>query len=133
MRSPRTTRRFARCSIACAQPLASSSRAGAEAVGLSAYFFNWVCKMKYGLGQPVARKEDSRLVTGNGRYVDDIRLEGQAHAHIVYSDRVHALVRSVKVDRARAMPGVLAVLTGQDVAADSLGGIKPRFMPQDLP
>ena len=89
--------------------------------------------MKYGLGQPVTRKEDARLVTGNGRYVDDIRLEGQAHAHIVYSDRAHALVRGIRTDKAKAAPGVLAVLTGKDVAADGLGPIKPRFMPQDLP
>lgn len=89
--------------------------------------------MKYGLGQPVTRKEDARLVTGKGRYVDDIRLDGQAHAHIVYSDRAHALLRKVHPDRAKAAPGVLAVLTGRDVAVDGLGPIKPRFMPQDLP
>lgn len=89
--------------------------------------------MKYGVGQPVTRKEDARLVTGSGRYVDDIRFEEQTYAHIVYSDRAHALIRGIKTDRANSAPGILAVLTGRDVAADGLGAIKPRFMPQDLP
>ena len=53
--------------------------------------------------------------------------------HVVYANRAHASLVSVSTAKASAMPGVLAVLTGNDALADKLGGIKPRFMPQDLP
>lgn len=88
--------------------------------------------MKYGIGQPVLRREDHRLVSGKGRFTDDNRFEGQCHAHVVYSTRAHADV--VRIDRRRAleMPGVLAVLTGEDCEADGIGGIQPRFLPQDF-
>jgi len=89
--------------------------------------------MKYGIGQPVRRKEDARLITGGGRYADDVGSSGHLHAHIVYSDHAHAIVRSIETAAAKAAPGVVAVLTGADCIADGLGGIKPRFMPQDLP
>jgi len=89
--------------------------------------------MKYGIGQPVTRKEDTRLLTGKGRFVDDLSIEGQAHAAVVYSDRAHAKIKKIATEEAKTAPGVIAVLTGADVTADGLGPIKPRFMPQDLP
>lgn len=89
--------------------------------------------MKYGIGQPVRRREDVRLITGKGRYADDVDGRGHLHAHIVYSSVAHANLRKVDAEKARAEKGVVAVLTGADCAADGLGGIKPRFMPQDLP
>ncbi len=74
------------------------------------------------IGKPLRRKEDLRLLTGNGRYSDDVSLPGQAYAAIVRSPHAHARIGSIDTAAARAMPGVLAVLTGADVLAD---GLKP--------
>jgi carbon-monoxide dehydrogenase large subunit len=73
-----------------------------------------------GIGQPVRRREDLRLLTGKGRYSDDLNLAGQAYAVMVRSPHAHALIRSIDAAAARAMPGVLAVLTAADVTADRL-------------
>src|SRR5262245_30697250 len=75
-----------------------------------------------GIGQPVRRKEDHRLVTGAGRFGDDINLPGQAYAVMVRSPHAHARIASITVDEALASPSVLAVLTGADALAD---GLKP--------
>ncbi|MGH7094798.1 MAG: xanthine dehydrogenase family protein molybdopterin-binding subunit, partial [Stellaceae bacterium] len=77
----------------------------------------------YGIGQPVRRKEDRRLVTGRGRYVDDFSLSGMAHAVVVRSPHAHARIVAIDTAAARAAPGVLAVLTGADYRADRLGPI----------
>ena len=77
--------------------------------------------MKFGVGQPVPRKEDPTLVRGEGRYTDDVNLPGQAYAVIVRS-RVRAWrIRAHRRRRPRAMPGVLAVYTGADLAAAGSG------------
>lgn len=76
-----------------------------------------------GIGQPVRRKEDLRLVTGKGCYATDITLPGQAHAAMVRSAFAHARIRSIDPSAALAAPGVLAVLSGADVAADGLKAI----------
>jgi aerobic carbon-monoxide dehydrogenase large subunit len=76
--------------------------------------------MNAGIGQTVRRKEDARLVTGRGNYSDDVNLPGQAYGAAVRSPHAHALIRAIDVAAARAMPGVLAVLTGRDALADGL-------------
>jgi carbon-monoxide dehydrogenase large subunit len=76
---------------------------------------------QFGIGQPVRRKEDVRLLTGGGTYTDDIDLPGQAHLAILRSPHAHARILSIDVAAARAAPGVLLVLTGHDAAADGLG------------
>jgi carbon-monoxide dehydrogenase large subunit len=76
---------------------------------------------QFGIGQPVRRKEDVRFLTGAGRYTDDVNLPGQAHLAILRSPHAHARIMSLDVAAARAAPGVLLVLTGDDVAADQLG------------
>ena len=73
-----------------------------------------------GIGQPVRRREDLRLLTGRGRYSDDLNLPGQAYAVMLRSPHGHALIRGIDAAKARAMPGVLAVLTTADAAADGL-------------
>src|ERR1700688_4265930 len=73
-----------------------------------------------GIGQPVRRREDLRLLTGNGRYSDDLNLPGQAYAVMVRSPHAHAVIRGIDSEAARAMPGILAVLTAEDVLADGL-------------
>ncbi|HZX96033.1 MAG TPA: xanthine dehydrogenase family protein molybdopterin-binding subunit, partial [Myxococcales bacterium] len=76
-----------------------------------------------GLGVSVARKEDRRFLLGKGRYTDDVTLPGQCYAVFVRSPHAHAVIRSIDASQALKAPGVLAVLTGADVAADDLGGI----------
>jgi carbon-monoxide dehydrogenase large subunit len=76
---------------------------------------------QFGIGQPVRRKEDVRLLTGGGTYTDDIDLPGQVHLAILRSPHAHARILSIDVEAARAAPGVLLVLTGHDAAADGLG------------
>jgi carbon-monoxide dehydrogenase large subunit len=75
-----------------------------------------------GIGQPVRRKEDLRLVTGSGRYADDFVLPRMAHAAFVRSPHAHARIRAIGKEAALALPGALAVFTGADYAAD---GLKP--------
>ena len=81
---------------------------------------------KYGIGQPVLRFEDPRLLRGQGRYINDVNLPGQVHAVFVRSQHAHARIKSIDVAEARQSPGVLAVYTGHDVAADGLGMPKAR-------
>ena len=76
---------------------------------------------KFGIGQPVRRKEDVRLLTGRGTYTDDLDRPGQAHAFVLRSPHAHARIVSMDTAAARAAPGVLAVLTGQDAEADGIG------------
>jgi carbon-monoxide dehydrogenase large subunit len=73
-----------------------------------------------GIGQPVRRREDLRLITGGGRYSDDLSLPSQAYAVMVRSPYAHALIRALETEAAAAMPGVLAILTAEDVRQDGL-------------
>jgi carbon-monoxide dehydrogenase large subunit len=77
---------------------------------------------KFGVGQPVPRTEDPKLVRGQGRYSDDLSLPGQAYAVIVRSSHAHGVLKGIDTAAALAMPGVLAVHTGVDLA--SYGGLK---------
>jgi carbon-monoxide dehydrogenase large subunit len=88
--------------------------------------------MRFGIGQPVTRKEDARFLTGRGRYVADIDLVRQAYAVIVFSPHAHALIRGVDKAAAEQMPGVFAVLTGAEWAADGLGTLDPEVMAEDM-
>src|SRR6201992_249743 len=76
-----------------------------------------------GVGARVARKEDRRFITGKGRYVDDIKLVGMTHAHFVRSPHAHAKVKSIDASAAMKMPGVVAVLTGQQIVDDKVGNL----------
>ena len=76
-----------------------------------------------GIGQPVRRKEDFRLLTGRGRFGDDLVLPGQVHTAFVRSPHAHARIVAISKRAALAAPGVLAVLTGSDYAAAGLGPI----------
>src|SRR6516225_4952922 len=67
------------------------------------------------LGQPVKRKEDPRLIQGRAHYVDDIKPEGCLHLAFARSVHAHAAIKAVNVSAAQALPGVVAVYTGQDI------------------
>jgi aerobic carbon-monoxide dehydrogenase large subunit len=97
--------------------------------------------MKYGVGQSVRRFEDLRLLTGRGRYQDDLTLPRQAYAVFLRSPHAHARIRSINTEAALAAPGIVAVYTGADYEADGLAMPKammprkkadgsPMFAPQ---
>src|SRR5271156_1829681 len=83
-----------------------------------------------GIGQPVRRREDLRLVRGAGRYTADENLPGQVYAVMLRSPHAHAVIRSIATDEALATPGVLAVLTGADFVADGLHPIPHKVWSQ---
>jgi carbon-monoxide dehydrogenase large subunit len=88
------------------------------------------------IGQPVPRKEDMRLITGRGRYTDDLNVEGQAYAVMVRSPHAHAIIRSIDTSGALAVPGVVAALTGADFIADQMKPIPNKTFslhPAEMP
>ena len=84
------------------------------------------------IGRALPRLEDARLVTGAGRYTDDVHLPDEVHAVFVRSPHAHAAIRGIDTAAARAMPGVLAVLTGADYRAAGLTGIRQMPVPADV-
>jgi aerobic carbon-monoxide dehydrogenase large subunit len=74
-----------------------------------------------GIGAAVRRREDQRFITGKGHYTDDVSRPGQSHAYFLRSPHAHAKIRKLDAAAAAAMPGVLAVLTGAELAADKIG------------
>jgi aerobic carbon-monoxide dehydrogenase large subunit len=96
------------------------------------------------IGDSPRRREDVRFVTGQGAYLDDLKVEGVTHAVVARSPHAHARIRSIDCDAARRAPGVLAVLTAAEAAADGLTPLRPyaeanvqngepfRFQPQPL-
>jgi carbon-monoxide dehydrogenase large subunit len=81
-----------------------------------------------GIGASVLRKEDRRFLTGAGTYTDDVKRPNQAHMQVVRSPHAHARIRAIRADAARAAPGVLAVLTGADLAAEKIGNLPTGWL-----
>jgi len=75
-----------------------------------------------GIGVSVCRKEDKKFITGKGRYTDDINRSGQLYAYFVRSDRAHAEITKIDIAAAMKADGIVAIYTGEDVAADGIGG-----------
>ena len=86
--------------------------------------------VKFGVGQSVARTEDPILLRGEGRYTDDINLAGQAHAVMVRSRIAHGLLKGIDTKAALVLPGVLAILTNDDLEA---AGFNPLKCPMNIP
>ena len=78
---------------------------------------------EFAIGQSVLRREDPRLLRGQGRFFDDLKLADQLHAAIVRSPHAHAGITGIETRAALQMPGVQAVLTGEDYRADGLGSL----------
>lgn len=83
---------------------------------------------KYGIGQPVPRMEDPRLLRGDGCYTDDFNLVNQAHGYFLRSPYAHGIISTLDVSAARSAPGVLAVITHDDTSAAGIGTI-PNMQP----
>ncbi len=77
---------------------------------------------KYGVGQPVRRTEDPRLLTGRGKFNDDYIVDNAAQSYVLRSPHAHADIVAIDTAAAKAAPGVLAVYIGEDLAADGIGG-----------
>ena len=80
---------------------------------------------RFGSDHGTLRSEDEPLLTGKGRFTDDLNAPGQTYGVFVRSTVSHAAIRNVDVSQARGMPGVLGVFTGRDLSADGLGAIPP--------
>jgi carbon-monoxide dehydrogenase large subunit len=76
-----------------------------------------------GIGASLRRKEDFRFLMGRGQYVDDLNRPGQTHAVMLRSPHAHATIDRIDTAAAKAMPGVKAIFVGEDMAAESIGGI----------
>lgn len=85
-----------------------------------------------GIGASVPRLEDKRLLTGHGRFADDVHEQGQVCGYVVRSPFAHARIRSIDISEALEVPGVIAVLTGADYAADGLGNIPCVSIPPSI-
>jgi carbon-monoxide dehydrogenase large subunit len=79
--------------------------------------------MKFGIGQPVRRFEDLRLITGSGRYTDDVVLPQMARAFVLRSPVAHARIKRIDTQAASRLPGVLLIAAGEDLRADGLGDV----------
>src|SRR6266404_5383477 len=84
------------------------------------------------IGARVPRKEDYRFLTGAGQYTDDVAFAGQTHAAVVRSPHAHAVLRSIKTEKAKKAPGVIAIYTGADLAAAKVGGLPCGWLITDV-
>src|SRR5438477_11807902 len=84
------------------------------------------------IGARVPRKEDYRFLTGAGQYTDDVALPGQTYAAFVRSPHAHATLKSIRIDKAKKAPGVVAVYTGADLAAAKVGGLPCGWLITDV-
>ncbi len=84
------------------------------------------------IGKPMKRVEDPRFIQGKGKYVANLQIPGMLHAAIVRSPHAHAKINSIDTSAALAMPGVVGVYTGADLAADGVGGLPCGFNPPGI-
>src|SRR4051795_9459051 len=84
------------------------------------------------IGASVKRKEDYRFLTGAGSYTDDVAFPHQTYAAFVRSPHAHAKIRSIKKDKALKAPGVVAIFTGEDLAASKVGGLPCGWLITDV-
>ncbi|HCO99905.1 MAG TPA: carbon monoxide dehydrogenase, partial [Rhodospirillaceae bacterium] len=87
---------------------------------------------QFGIGQSVTRIEDLRLLTGGGKYTDDVQLEDESFAFILRSPHAHATLKGIDTTAAKAAPGVLIVLTGEDITADNIAPMPNMFPVKSL-
>src|SRR5215469_13304457 len=85
-----------------------------------------------GMGHPIKRKEDLRFIQGKGNYVDDVQLPEMVYGHMVRSPYAHARLKSVNTENAKKLPGVLAVITGEDLAKANLAWMPTLFFDKQM-
>ena len=84
------------------------------------------------IGQSIKRKEDQRFLTGEGTYTDDVTVTGQTHAYFLRSPHAHATIRGIDLSKANAAPGVVAIFTGDDLAAAKVGSLPCGWLITDV-
>ncbi|MGH8809010.1 MAG: xanthine dehydrogenase family protein molybdopterin-binding subunit, partial [Noviherbaspirillum sp.] len=89
-------------------------------------------ELQSGIGASVLRKEDYRFLTGTGRYTDDVQVPGQTYAYFVRSPHAHAKIKGIDKSAASSAPGVIAIFTGDDLAADKVGGLPCGWLITDV-
>ncbi|RZI44045.1 xanthine dehydrogenase family protein molybdopterin-binding subunit [Herbaspirillum sp. HC18] len=89
-------------------------------------------QLQTSVGASVPRKEDYRFLTGTGRYTDDVQVPGQTYAYFVRSPHAHANIKTIDKSAAAGAPGVIAVFTGEDLAADKVGGLPCGWLITDV-
>lgn len=87
---------------------------------------------KFGVGQPVRRKEDQRLLTGGGRYTDDFNFEGQVHCAFLRSPYAHGRIKEIDTEAAKSAPGVIGVFTGEDMEREGVGRVESDMNLKEL-
>ena len=85
-----------------------------------------------GMGHPIKRKEDARFIQGKGNYVDDVHLPGMVYGHMVRSPYAHARLKSINTEKAKQLPGVLAIITGEDLAKANLAWMPTLFFDKQM-
>ena len=85
-----------------------------------------------GMGHPLKRKEDARFIQGKGNYVDDVHLPGMVYGHMVRSPYAHARLKSINTEKAKQLPGVLAIITGEDLAKANLAWMPTLFFDKQM-
>jgi carbon-monoxide dehydrogenase large subunit len=85
-----------------------------------------------GMGHSIKRKEDSRFIQGKGNYVDDVHLSGMVYGHMVRSPYAHARLKGINIEKAKALPGVLAIITGEDLAKANLAWMPTLFFDKQM-
>jgi len=83
------------------------------------------------IGTPMKRKEDPRMITGRGNYTEDINLPGMLHLVVVRSPEAHATITSIDASAAKERSGVVAVLTGDDMAGDFVAPLAAVWAPRE--
>ena len=85
-----------------------------------------------GMGHSIKRKEDLRFIQGKGNYVDDVHLPDMVYGHMVRSPYAHARLKSINTEKAKALPGVLAVITGEDLAKANLAWMPTLYFDKQM-
>ncbi len=85
-----------------------------------------------GMGHSIKRKEDLRFIQGKGNYVDDVNLPDMVYGHMVRSPYAHARLKSINTEKATQLPGVLAVITGEDLAKANLAWMPTLFFDKQM-
>src|SRR5262250_3041507 len=85
-----------------------------------------------GMGHSIKRKEDPRFLQGKGNYVEDVTLPGMVYGHMVRSPVAHARIKSINTEAAKKLPGVLAVITGEDLAKANLAWMPTLYFDKQM-
>ena len=84
------------------------------------------------MGHCMKRKEDARFIQGKGNYVDDVNLPHMVYGHMVRSPYAHARIKSINTEAAKKLPGVLAIITGEDLAKANLAWMPTLFFDKQM-